>query len=130
MIPNNNNAQPSCNSVPCDGCKRRHIKCIKQDNSEVCSYCFRRCIGCTYLIVRNKRGPKTKVESILKDLEAIYPSNNNQNQQNKLNLRNSAIGGSVKLDEIGKFYQVQLNHQYQQQQIHLFQVNNLNFYTI
>ncbi|KXN73291.1 hypothetical protein CONCODRAFT_3769 [Conidiobolus coronatus NRRL 28638] len=59
--------------IPCDGCKGHHIKCDK--NLEGCANCSRRGISCTYLISRKRRGPKTKVESMMKLLECLNSTN-------------------------------------------------------
>lgn len=59
--------------TPCDGCKGHHIKCDK--NLDGCKNCSRRDIPCTYLITRKRRGPKTKVESMMKLLESLNTAN-------------------------------------------------------
>ncbi|KXN73287.1 hypothetical protein CONCODRAFT_83604 [Conidiobolus coronatus NRRL 28638] len=66
--------------IPCDGCKLHHIKCDRV--VEGCSNCKRREIDCTYLIERRRRGPKTKVESMMKYVESMNSSaNSNANSE-------------------------------------------------
>ncbi|KXN73296.1 hypothetical protein CONCODRAFT_3776 [Conidiobolus coronatus NRRL 28638] len=66
------NLKSLISSVPCDGCTANHKKCNKI--LDQCSNCKRKGIKCTYLIVRRKRGPKTKSESMLEYCKSMYAS--------------------------------------------------------
>jgi hypothetical protein len=79
--------------IPCDGCKLHHIKCDRV--IEGCSNCKRREINCTYLIERRRRGPKTKVESMMKYVESMNSSaNSNANSESEENSSKAAVNNT------------------------------------
>ncbi|KXN73286.1 hypothetical protein CONCODRAFT_77426 [Conidiobolus coronatus NRRL 28638] len=79
--------------TPCDGCKGHHIKCDKNLNG--CKNCTRRDIPCTYLITRKRRGPKTKVESMMKLLESLNTANQSSSASSATTTNQTSLTLSV-----------------------------------
>ncbi|KXN73295.1 hypothetical protein CONCODRAFT_3774 [Conidiobolus coronatus NRRL 28638] len=69
-----NKTSPNCSlsDTPCDGCKLHHRKCSRDLTQ--CSNCEKRGVRCTYLTAPKRRGPKTKVDSMLEYCESISSS--------------------------------------------------------
>ncbi|OAP57636.1 hypothetical protein AYL99_08374 [Fonsecaea erecta] len=68
-------AEPHLNLLPCDACRRRKVKCSKE---EICERCISAGLRCTREIARKKRGPKKGSGSVLARLrdesQATSPS--------------------------------------------------------
>jgi hypothetical protein len=63
----NNNISTWMAHMPCDRCRQKRIRCDRDLNQ--CNHCEKHDEKCTYKYVLKKRGPKTRVEQDLSELE-------------------------------------------------------------
>ncbi|KXN67388.1 hypothetical protein CONCODRAFT_19646 [Conidiobolus coronatus NRRL 28638] len=71
----NNDASTLMAHMPCDRCRQKRIRCDRDLNQ--CNHCEKHDAKCTYNYELKKRGPKTKIDHDLIELEKILNLNQN-----------------------------------------------------